>query len=170
MRILLAMVATMLAAYTSPALADWEWTQWGMTRFQALEASQGKATYASASDKQRRMYRRSFIPVQVPELVVETRIGDTDFQAYLLFDVTSAKLACVDLIPKPGTTVNPDIRKALTSSYGAPVQEQRKQLPGVEWTTTTWVTERDTIELQLGGLGSKLKYCERAKETVAELR
>lgn len=170
MRYLMAIAAVILAAWAQPAFADWEWTRWGMTRLQAFEAGQGKASYASASEKQRRMYRRSFIPVQVPELVSDTRTGDTDFQAYLLFDVTTSKLVCVDLLPKPGTAINPDIRKTLIGLYGTPAQEQRKELPGVVWTTTTWVSERDTIELQTGGLGAKLKYCERPKDAVAELR
>ncbi|MGE5478095.1 MAG: hypothetical protein ACM3Q1_15665 [Bacteroidales bacterium] len=170
MRILTAMVATILAAVASPAFADWEWTQWGMTRLQAYDAAQGKAAYASAADKQRRMYRRSFIPVQVPELVSESRVNGTDVQAYLLFDINTAKLACVDLIPKPGSSWAPDIRKQLVAAYGAPLNESRKELPGVVWTTTTWVTERDIVELQLGGLGAKLKYCERTKDAVAELR
>lgn len=170
MRALLTTAAVAMVALTQPALADWEWTRWGMTRFQAFEAAQGKASYASTNDKQRRMYRRGFVPVQVPELVMETRSFGADAQAYLLFDVTSAKLVCVDLIPKQGSAFTPDIRNALTSAYGAPVQEQTKKLPGVEWTTTTWMGEHDTVELQLGGLGSKLKYCERAKEAVAELR
>lgn len=170
MRALLIMAASAMVALSTPALADWEWSRWGMTRFQAFEAAQGKAAYTNASDKQRRMYRRSFVPVQVPELVMETRSFGADAQAFLLFDVTSSKLVCVDLIPKPGSAFSADIRKALSATYGTPVQEQSKKLPGVEWTTTTWVNENDTVELQLGGLGNKLKYCERAKEAVAELR
>lgn len=169
MRLLATMVAIVATAYAAPAFADWEWTQWGMTRAQAYEAAQGKANFASANEKQRRMYRRGFVPVQVPELVSESRTGGTDFVAYLLFDIDTAKLVCVDLLPKPGTIIGADVRKALTASYGEPIQEQRKELPGVVWTTTTWVSARDTIELQLGGLGAKLKYCQRNKDTVAEL-
>lgn len=162
-----ALLALMVMAYAQPAAADWQWTQWGMSRSQALLASEGKAAFATQQEKQRRMYRRGFTPVQVPELVIDAQAGGTDFQAYLLFDITSAKLACVDMIPKPGSAVTPALRQSLTAAYGAPVQEVRKELPGVEWTTTTWVGERDTIELQQGGLGTKLKYCERSKETVA---
>lgn len=171
MRTLLAMAACMVATYAPPAFADWEWTRWGMSRTQAWEASDGRAVQPSPSEKQRRMYRRSFIPVQVPELVADNRFAGIEFQAYLLFDVSTAKLTCVDLIPKPGYVAVPFLRETLVSAHGQPVSEQRKELPGVVWTTSTWVTERDTIELQLGGLGAKLKFCERAnKDAVAELR
>lgn len=165
-----ALLALMVTAYAHPAAADWQWTQWGMTRGQALAASDGKAAFATAAEKQRRMYRRGFTPVQVPELVIDTHAAGTDFMAYLLFDTTTAKLVCVDMIPKPGSALTPALRHSLIAAHGTPVQEVRKELPGVEWTTTTWVSERDTIELQQGGLGTKLKYCERSKETVATLR
>lgn len=162
-----ALLALMVMAYAQPAAADWQWTRWGMTRGEALSASQGKAAFATAQEKQRRMYRRGFTPIQVPELVIDAQAGGSEFQAYLLFDTTSAKLTCVDLIPKPGVAVSQTLRQGLVQTYGTPVQEVRKELPGVEWTTTTWVAEHDTIELQQGGLGTKLKYCERNRETVA---
>lgn len=167
MRWFKALLALMAMAYAQPAAADWQWTHWGMTRGEALSASQGKAAFATTAEKQRRMYRRGFTPIQIPELVIDSQAAGTEFQAYLLFDTTSAKLVCVDMIAKPGTPVTPALRQSLTAALGAPVQDVRKELPGVEWTITTWVADHDTIELQQGGLGTKLKYCERSKETVA---
>lgn len=167
MRFSLALLTMALLICAQPAAADWEWTRWGMTRGQALSASQGKASFASSTEKQRRMYRRGYLPIQVPELVADSKADGGDFLAYLLFDVNSSKLVCVDMIPKPGAALPASLRTSLSASYGAPVQEVRKELPGVEWTTTTWVSDRDTIELQQGGLGTKLKFCERSNETVA---
>lgn len=162
-----ALLALIVTAYAQPAAADWQWTRWGMTRVQTLAASDGKAAFATSAEKQRRMYRRGFTPVQVPELVIDAPAAGTDFSAYLLFDTTTAKLVCVDMVPKPGSAITPALRQSLTAAHGEPVKEVRKELPGVEWTTTTWQSERDTIELQQGGLGTKLKYCERSKEAVA---
>lgn len=163
MRNTLAIAMGLLVACAPSAHADWEWTHWGMTSSQALSASQGKAVFATATERQRRMYRRGFTPIQVPHLVAEHRAGDVDFLAYLLFDTTSAKLVCVDMVPKPGAALNPSVKNALTDTYGAPAQEETKQLPGIQWTVTTWVGDKDVIELQQGGLGAKLKYCQRDK-------
>lgn len=167
MRCFLALLSLFLLACAQPAAADWEWTRWGMTPGQALSASQGKASFATNGEKQRRMYRRGFTPVQIPELVADTRTGGSDFLAYLLFDTASTRLVCVDMIPKAGTALPLTLRSSLEQAHGAPAHEVRKELPGVQWTTTTWANGRDIIELQQGGLGTKLKICERSKETVA---
>lgn len=138
-----------------------------MSPDQALTASQGKAVSATAAEKQRRAYRKGFVPVRVPHLVADHQLHDTGFQAYLLFDVETAKLVCVDLLPKPGEAMTGALRTTLKNRYGTPAQEERKQLPGVEWSTTVWLNGPDRIELQQGGLGAKLQYCQRDQGQVA---
>ena len=164
---ILAPIVTILLMAGGQARADWEWTQWGMSPGQALAASQGKAVSATAEEKQRRTYRRGFAPIRVPQLVAEHRVAGADLQAYLLFDVSTARLVCVDLLPKAGTALPSDLHASLVGSLGAPVLEKRQQLPGIEWTTTTWTTDTDKVELQQGGLGAKLQYCQRDQGVVA---
>lgn len=156
-----ALAATLLLMNLEPARADWEWTQWGMTPVQALSASHGKAMSATPAEKKRRTYRKGFVPIRVPELVADHHVGDTQLVAYLLFDIDTAKLVCVDLLPKPGQALPATLRATLARAYGQPEQEQRQELPGLTWTTTTWVHGDDRIELQQGGLGAKLQYCKR---------
>ncbi|HLO77156.1 MAG TPA: hypothetical protein VK196_11945 [Magnetospirillum sp.] len=132
-----------------------------MTTEQALIASQGAAVRPSDRERHRRTYRRAFIPLRTPNLVVEHHLAGATFQAYLLFDAETRKLTCVDLIPKPGVPLTGALRVSLTETLGQPSQSRREQLPGLEWTVTTWITDHDTIVLQQGGLGAKLQYCER---------
>lgn len=171
---ILALLVTILLMGIEQAHAGWEWAQWGMTPDQAQAASGGKAVTATTAEKQRRTYRKNFVPIRIPELVAGHQMAGSDFQAYLLFDVNSTRLVCVDLVTKtaPGQSLasvptNPALKPALTASYGKPADEKRQQLPGVEWTTTTWITDNETVELQQGGLGTKIQYCQRDQGQVA---
>jgi len=164
---ILSIISAVLLISSAPAHADWEWTRWGMSPGQVLAASQGTAVSATAEEKHRRTYRRGFIPIRVPQLVVQHRLNGVDVLAYFLFDVDTARLVCVDLIPKAGEVLPADLRASLVSTLGAPVQEKRQQLPGLAWTTTTWTTDSDKIELQQGSLGAKLQYCQRDQGQVA---
>lgn len=157
----LAATLTLLLISLEPAHADWEWTRWGMTPVQAMSASQGKALSATSDEKKRRTYRKGFVPIRVPQLVADHHVQGAELVAYLLFDIDSAKLVCVDLLPKAGNTLPGDLKASLTKAYGKPAGEEEKELPGLHWTTTTWIAGSDRIELQQGGLGSKLQYCQR---------
>lgn len=171
---ILALLVTILLMGIEQAHAGWEWTRWGMTPDQVQAASGGKAVTATTAEKQRRTYRKNFIPIRIPELVAGHHLAGSDFQAYLLFDVNTARLVCVDLVARtaPGQSLasippNPALKQSLSASYGQPVDERQQKLPGVEWTTTTWATDTDTVELQQGGLGTKIQYCQRDQGQMA---
>lgn len=162
-KIVFASTALLIAVLGSQtARADWAWTRWGMNTSEVLLASGGAADFTNDEERKRRMYRRGFTAIRVPELVADHRLGGEMFNAYLLFEPASARLVCVDLIPKNGGAA-PALKAALVAAYGSPQHEKREQLPGIEWTTTNWSTDRDTIELQQGGVGTKLQFCQHGK-------
>ena len=106
--IVLALACLPLSA--AKALADWQYTRWGMTRAQVIEASKGQAiAHAVKIRESWGIY---------PELVAPSRFAKHAFRAYFYFNGENDQLNAVRLVPV-GTVWCPDVAKALMTRYGS---------------------------------------------------
>jgi hypothetical protein len=92
------------------AAADWQYTQWGMSKAQVVEASQGLAVDHLVD-------RRETWGIY-PDLVAPSRFGKYRFRAYFYFDDDSGGLKAVRLDPLVGFWCQ-DVAKSLMLRYGS---------------------------------------------------
>jgi hypothetical protein len=128
--------AFIVACYCSTtARADWQYTRWGMTVEEALEASKGTLKRCGqACDKARTsdMNAQAFGPY---------RSGELGFSAYLLFD-KNGELGGVKLFLNDSGQRGL-LMGSLTAKYGKPARQDLRPL----FETRTWYTQADEIEL-----------------------
>lgn len=98
------------AAVPAVALADWQYTRWGMTKAQVADASDGLAIV-------HRVAKRETWGVY-PDLVAPSRFGRYEYRAYFYFDDKTGGLKAVRLDPEPGVWC-PDIAEAMLTLYGS---------------------------------------------------
>lgn len=106
----LGLTASILASFTSPAMADWQFTHWAMTPSEVETASGGKTRPNDDRGKDP-------VPL-VAVLKMDHAASGFDFTAYFVFD-SDKGLARVELEPTDMARCA-DLRYALTSSYGRP--------------------------------------------------
>lgn len=94
-----------------PAMANWQFTKWGMTPEQVIAASGGKASMTSAENLRSRSAGSLTAKVEMPYSV-----GEFEFRADFSFDQNN-QLAEVTLNLKKGTMSA--LRVALEQKYGA---------------------------------------------------
>lgn len=117
-------VATALLGMETQALADWQYTQWGMSPAEVQAASNGTAV-----DNQ----DRTLDAVDLKAGLTAFYRGDKrPFTAVFLFDATG-KLSAVTLNPTDRISCDP-IRQSLSEHYGAPASlDQHKFGETARW-------------------------------------
>lgn len=110
------LVFTCLALIAQPALAEWEYTRWGMTPTEVQKASSGEAVPVSAPPA-------DLTSSEEGKTLLKSRwsLEQYDFDVYFNFSGTPAALTEVILISRSN---NQDIVSALTRKYGPPVTAQ----------------------------------------------
>lgn len=98
--------------FVHPAMANWQFTRWGMTPDQVIAASDGKASAMSAEDSRARSAGKLTAKAEMPYIT-----GDYAFRADFSFDPND-KLAEVKLDLKQGSIST--LRVALEQKYGTP--------------------------------------------------
>ena len=138
--IALGLVVSVLSARAS--LADWQYTRWGMTEAEVIEASGGLAVTHHIS------VRESW--GIYPDLVAPTRFGVFDYDAFFYFDDESGGLKAVRLEP-PAPVWCIDVLKALMDRYGT----DQETLDG----KTVWRDPPNNNRITLSGFSTcRVKY------------
>jgi len=143
------------------ALADWQWTKWGMSPEEVVSASREKARLATDDEKEKQSVSAGSKVTQLMLAVSEHDSGDLRFRVLFLFDPVSRQLMCVRLDPGRSTTAA-RLRSDLIGVYGKPVDEKRDNIVSGIWIARSiWVGE-DRIELLSTSTGSAtISYCNR---------
>jgi hypothetical protein len=109
-------LALPLLAFATPALADWQYTRWGMSVDEVLAASNGSASKVR-DDKDKRVRK-------LPRLALGTvKEGDTEFTVEFFFE--KKKLRFLRYVPKTDLDCDSEER-LLLDRFGAvePVHDQ----------------------------------------------
>ncbi len=102
-----------LSAPMSKALADWQYTRWGMSRAEVIEASGGLAVvYEVKKREEWGIY---------PDLVAPALFGKFKYRAKFYFDADNGELKAVRMDPVNGVWC-PDVAHALWVRYGTDQQ------------------------------------------------
>ncbi len=110
-----AIFATVVVGFLcGPALADWEYTKWGMTREQVATASSGRL---GTCDTRCRIYSGS---TEVAGLVGSYRKGEFEFTAFAMFSPASDALVSITLVWQDGRS--DALLKAMFAQYGDPAE------------------------------------------------
>ena len=130
------------------ANADWQYTKWGMTPEQAIEASGGKLAKNDGKppdpkDKDRALLKGKHVS------------GQFEFDAVIYFNINTNQLSRLSL-----TLLNPTLgfllRQSLIQKYGTPMLDSGDTLRLSRWHDTS---ENNVIELlQIGTTSSVLRY------------
>ena len=127
-------IAAVLA--TTPAFADWQYTQWGMTADQAIAASSGALSPCTPT-----ACKGATGGKLQPKTIGQYQSGEFKFENIMLFDdaggLAKVRLKLVD----PAQITR--LQSALVSKYGEFVVENAGFLH-----TRRWMTATDRIELQ----------------------
>jgi hypothetical protein len=92
------------------ALADWQYTGWGMSKADVAAASQGQAI-------EHRVARRESWGIY-PDMAAPSRFASYQYRAFFYFDAKKGGLKAVRLDPRPGVWC-PDVARALMNTYGS---------------------------------------------------
>lgn len=144
-RYLIVVAAVLLPAQ---ALADWQYTRWGMTPAQVQQASRGAAKQNPnvVADTGTHRSERALLSARY-------RAGRFAFRALFFFDNASQKLVKVRLLLTGGGHCT-DLRADLMNVYGAPLS----QAAGI---ATRWrdTKRRNTVtHADWGGGGCQVEY------------
>lgn len=143
MRISLALGMAALVLATSPALADWQYTKWGMTPEQVVAASKGAAT--ATTDEERRQFSTTD-GKSVALVKARYTSGSYQFDVHFLFDDGKLSLVSLNLDESDEGLLAGD----LTAKYGPPIDHSRSDIVEV----TKWQTPSEDISLlDIGDLG-----------------
>lgn len=123
------MLAGML---TTDARADWEYTRWGMSKAEVIEASHNAAVPAAEGD------RGHFADSGIPALAADFRSDAYSFRVLFFFD-RAGKLATVGLVFVDADPVALGVD--LEKKYGKPTRRYGNPFPGGMY----WETPRDQI-------------------------
>jgi len=124
------------------AVADWQYTRWGMTEGQVIEASAGKAVAHHVG------VRESW--GIYADLVAPTLFGPFEYDAYFYFDDETGGLKAVRLEP-PAPVWCIDVLKALMDRYGT----DQETLDG----KTVWRDPVNNNRITLSGFSTcRVKY------------
>jgi hypothetical protein len=123
------------------AVADWQYTKWGMTPEQVVKASKGAAR--ANSDRTLDAPNGGL----VAKLVAPYRAGGFDFRAGFMFSPDD-RLKVVDLVLQSGSC--PSLVGALTSTYGPQQSADHSSLLHLD----TWWDKKNGNRVVLGEVGS----------------
>jgi hypothetical protein len=129
----ISIIAVLLIAQAPEAHADWQYTRWGMTPQQVIDASGGQAVKndnvsGDSTDDAQGLLRAYYI------------MGTYKFVAVFLFDRSSGVLTMVQLkLKNLETEAGYDLHAFLWGKYGAPLD----QLDLSDIAATTWRDERN---------------------------
>ncbi len=147
MRVCLVGVGMLDQTLVTDAQADWEYTRWGMSRAEVVEASHNAAVPVTEAD------HGHFASSGIPGLAADYRSDAYSFRVLFFFDsagkLETAGLVFVDVDPEA-------LAVDLEKKYGTPSSRFEKPLPGGRY----WETPRDRI-IFLGRAG--LVYSAREK-------
>ena len=128
--------------FARAAAADWQYTRWGMTEAEVIEASAGKAV-------------AHFVAVReswgiYADLVAPTRFGTFAYDAYFYFDDETQRLKAVRLEPAAPVWCI-DVMKALMVRYGS----DQRLING----KTVWRDPSNNNRITLSGFSTcRVKY------------
>jgi hypothetical protein len=103
---------TFLLLLSTPAMADWQYTKWGMSPDQAIEASGGNLRQTTASE---RTGEARFN--QQPGLTGSYIAGEFKFNAFFYFDNTGLSMVALDLVDGAQSRALLD---SVRARYGSP--------------------------------------------------
>jgi len=132
---------------SAPAVADWQYTKWGMTADQVGAASKGQMKRCSAvCDKQTTATSTALLygPYQS---------GTLPFTAFAFFDKQTKKLVQMSLRLDDSSKGN-ELIGGLRAKYGDPVSESKTQVLHL----LVWRPAGDQIDLTRIGFGGDFSY------------
>lgn len=151
-----ALIATFGA---TPALADWQYTRWGMTPDQVIAASGGAVHRKSLTEQE---INASFAQAGLADLLEGTySAGGRSFDATFRFARTGLETVLLRFDEPAGTAACSGLRDDLLGSYGTPVEERR----GV----TTWLDRRSGNRVSYTSLGIGSCYVMYSRSTAGGL-
>ena len=99
---------------TTSSYADWQYTKWGMTPAQVIDASKGSVVATNNKDKSSQSASDGSHKAL---LTTQYKSGKFKFTVYFLFDKTSSELTYVHLLLND-KKFNAELLGATTSKYG----------------------------------------------------
>ena len=140
-------VSTLLIAFSCAASADWQYTKWGMTVDEVVEASGGKATKIDDSRRDSEMEKAMATAPFVA--------GDFVFEAGFMFGKRDLKLQTVKLKLKEGNGYS--LYAALVNRYGKPDTKDKTEVTELaKWIVTG--DNNNVIWFVIGGEVTSLQY------------
>ena len=114
------MICLVGLASADPAIADWQYTKWGMSQEQAISASKGEARRVrSGDDVQCNHGDKPF------GIIERKKIGNFDFKVSFGADKTTGKLTSVRLDYQGNVFM---LQRALLGQYGKPLRQDRQEM------------------------------------------
>ena len=158
------LIATLLVllSLVSPAVADWQWSKWGMSVQEVIAASQNSAIATSPKEKIDNSTLYAISNLKMPY-----RANGMNFTAYFMFSGENEGLKCVSLKILDSDKIS-ELQYEVNLIYGKP--DIFSENTSVGLSTSVWYKE-DSITssimnppstLKTKGFGS-IYYCSRAK-------
>lgn len=137
----------MLCLGAGTARADWEYTTWGMTAEEVVDASHGKAVPSFDRERDWEPYRA--------ELKAPYTWHGYAFTAYFLFGPRDGQLRYISLVMDHAERC-PRLNTALRQIYGTPSIDINKQVLSM----ASWWRTRDNFDLLLTFTTPEPPFCE----------
>jgi hypothetical protein len=124
------LLSPLLLFLATPALADWQYTKWGMTPEQVIAASGGKAVETTA-EEQKGKHRPAGAKTDVP-LKAPFESGRFRFLAFFYFSAPGGRLVGVHL-ELINSELGAELLESLRQKYGKPDIDLKRSVSRVAW-------------------------------------
>lgn len=132
------LIVFLLTCISMPALADWQYTRWGMSPEQVVAASKGSANLLPPDQRPR-------LPPLETSAKGTFQDGALTLRTTFTFDTSKGGLTCVWYGVAEQANSEP-FKQMLLKRYGEPAETS--SLPAIDMTSMTWLTGGDRIDFQ----------------------
>lgn len=144
-------VVVLTSCLANSASADWEFTQWGMTKAEVQQAAKNRGIQLEiSSDDYNCSNRHSAVAFKA-----EYKLDDFSAPACILFDRETGFLRWIK-IPLPDPTLKQHLHDLLTKKYGGPFKTE-ELIPGI-LPVTTWLAPDARITISSIGDSATLDF------------
>jgi hypothetical protein len=143
-----ALLATATLALGSPAKANWQYTEWGMTPAEVTAASDGLAT--ANND------RSQDAGTRIAKLVAPYKAGRFHFDAFFNFEDPDGLVSISLVLKRPSRDACSGVIATLSNTYGPPANKTEVEIGEVQ----KWFDEANRNGVVYLGMGSEIQhYC-----------
>lgn len=142
---------------SNPALADWQWTRWGMTTDQVLRASRGAARHSSPAERASLSVINNGRTDRDAKIVGQYETDGFAFATTFMFDPRTDRLVCVYLSLRDKEQ-SIRLETELKRIYGAPDRTISSSALGMR---VLYWDRQDEVSFVATDRSPSLRYCSR---------